>query len=83
MSRHAMPAAPAPVETSLIVPDVLVRNAQRVQHGGADDDRGAVLIVVEHRNVHALAQLALDLEALRRLDVLEIDAAERRLEARR
>ena len=37
---------------------------------------------MEHRNVHALAQLLLDLEALRRLDVLEVDAAEGRLEGR-
>src|SRR3546814_11020729 len=42
----------------------------------ADDDRGAVLVVVEHRDVHALAQRGLDLEALRRLDVFQVDAAE-------
>ena len=47
---------------------------------GADDDRGAVLVVVEDRDLHALAQLALDVEAVRRLDVLEVDAAEGRLE---
>ncbi len=35
-----------------------------------------MLIVVEDRDLHALAQLALDVEALRRLDVLEVDAAE-------
>ena len=46
----------------------------------ADDDGGAVLVVVEDRDLHALAQLALDVEALRRLDVFEVDAAERRLE---
>ena len=51
-----------------------------VQHRRADDDRGAVLVVVEDRDLHALAQLALDVEALRRLDVLEVDAAEGRLE---
>jgi hypothetical protein len=47
--------------------------------GRADDDRGAVLVVVEHRDVHPLAQLALDDEALRRLDVFQVDAAERGL----
>jgi hypothetical protein len=41
-----------------------------------DDDGGAVLVVVEDRDLHALAQLALDVEAVRRLDVLEVDAAE-------
>ena len=35
---------------------------------------------MEHRDLHALAQLALDLETLRRLDVFEIDAAEGGLE---
>ncbi len=39
-----------------------------------------MLVVVEHRDLHALAQRALDLEALRRLDVLEVDAAEGRLQ---
>ena len=39
-----------------------------------------MLVVVEHRNLQALAQLALDVEAFRRLDVLEIDAAEGGLE---
>ena len=41
-----------------------------------------MLIVVKHRDLHPLAQLALDVEAFRRLDVFEIDAAERRLERR-
>ena len=35
---------------------------------------------MEHRNVHHLAQALLDDEAIRRLDVLEIDAAEARAE---
>ena len=39
-----------------------------------------MLIVVEHRDAHARAQLGLDLEALRRLDVLEVDRAEGGLE---
>src|SRR5690606_22087842 len=39
-------------------------------------------VVVDHRDVHPLAQLALDDEALRRLDVLEVDAAEGRLHRR-
>jgi hypothetical protein len=34
------------------------------------------LVVVEDRDLHPLAQLALDVEAVRRLDVLEVDAAE-------
>ena len=49
-----------------------------VDHSRGGDDRGAVLIVVKDGNVHHLAQALLDVEALRRLDVLEIDPAERR-----
>ena len=64
------------------LPDGLADEFQRVAHRRADDDRGAVLIVVEHRDVHPLAQPRFDLEALRRLDVLEVDSAERGLEAR-
>ncbi len=63
--------------------DVLAHQFQAVEHGGADDDGGAVLVVVEDRNVHALAQLLLDVEALGRLDVLEVDAAEASAPARR
>ena len=64
----------------LHVLDLLADDLERVEHRGADDDRGAVLVVVEDRDLHPLAQLALDDEALRRLDVLEVDAAEGRLE---
>ena len=35
-----------------------------------------MLVVVEHRDFHALAQPALDEEAFRGLDVLEVDSAE-------
>ena len=51
----------------------LAHHAQRVQQRGEDDDRGAVLVVVEHRDVEQLAQAAFDLEAARRRDVLEVD----------
>ena len=37
-----------------------------------------MLIVVEHRDVETLLQRLLDLEALRGLDVLQVDAADRR-----
>jgi hypothetical protein len=62
--------------------DVLADHLEPVEHCGRDDDRRAVLVVVEHRDLHALAQLPFDVEALRRLDVLEVDAAERGLEGR-
>ena len=47
------------------------------------NDGGAVLVVMEHRDVHQLAQPLLDHEAFRRLDVLQVDAAEAGEEAHR
>ena len=35
-----------------------------------------MLVVVEHRNAHALAQFFLDVEALGCFDVFEVDATE-------
>jgi hypothetical protein len=49
--------------------------AQRVVQGREDDDRGAVLVVMEDRDVELLLQPLLDLEALGCRDVLEVDAA--------
>ena len=75
-SMQAMPAAPAPLQTSFavfmsrpVISSALIRPA-------VGDDRGAVLVVVEHRDVHQFAQPLLDDEAVRSLDVLQIDAAE-------
>ena len=53
---------------------------QGVDQTGGGDDRGAVLVVMEDRDVHHLAQPLLDDETVRRLDVLQIDAAEGRPE---
>ncbi|KAG1255024.1 hypothetical protein G6F68_010578 [Rhizopus microsporus] len=64
----------------LHVLDLLAGDRHRVEHGRADDDRRAVLVVMEHRDLHALAQLALDHAAVRRLDVFQVDAAEGRLQ---
>ena len=61
--------------------DALAHHLQSVEQRGAGDDGGAVLVVVENRDLHAPAQRLLDHEALRRLDVLEVDAAEGRLQA--
>ena len=71
-----MAAAPAPLTTSVRRLDVAPGQMQRVDEARRRDDRRAVLVVVEHRDVHQLAQALLDDEAFRRLDVLEIDAAE-------
>jgi hypothetical protein len=59
---------------------LLADHLQAVEDRRRHDDCGAMLVIVEHRDLHALAQPALDVEALRRLDVLEVDAAEGGLE---
>src|SRR5207253_11232466 len=60
--------------------DVLLDDLERVEQRGAGDDGRAVLVVVEHRDPHRLAQGLFYKEAVRGFDVLEIDAADRGLE---
>ena len=62
----------------LDVLDPLADDLERVDERGERDDRRAVLVVVEHGDVELGAQALLDLEAARRRDVLEVDAAEGR-----
>ena len=64
----------------LHVGERLANDLEAIEDGCRHYNCRAVLIVVEHRDAHALLEAPLDLEALRRLDVLEIDAAERRLQ---
>ena len=59
---------------------VFADHLQRIQNRCTDRDGGAMLVVMEHRNLHALAQLALDIKAVRRLDVFQVDAAKRGLQ---
>ncbi len=66
------------VHHHLDVLDVAAGEMQRIDQAGGRDDGRAVLVVMEDRDVHQLAQALLDDEALRRLDVLEVDAAEGR-----
>src|ERR1035437_4824807 len=63
-------------EHNLDLRDGLAGDLQRVDQARAGNDGGAVLIVVEDRNPHGLLQLFLDVEALGRLNVLQVDAAE-------
>jgi hypothetical protein len=60
--------------------DVLADQFQAVQQGGRGDDGGAVLVIVEDRDVHAGRELLFDVEAFRRLDVFQVDAAQGRLQ---
>jgi hypothetical protein len=64
------------VDHQLRVLDVATGEIHRIEQARRGDDRRAVLVVMEHRDVHQLAQLLLDDEAFRRLYILEIDAAE-------
>ena len=58
--------------------DPLADDHERVEERGQDDDRGPVLVVVEDGDLELVTQPPLDLEAARRGDVLEVDAAEGR-----
>ena len=51
---------------------------QRVQKRCCGNDRGAVLVIMKNRNVHQLAQPLFDDEAVRRLDVFQINATKGR-----
>jgi hypothetical protein len=66
----------------LRVLELLAGQFNTVENAGRDDDGGAVLVIMEDRNVHDLAQLLFDLEAFGRLDVFQIDAAKGRLKRR-
>ena len=79
--RQASAAAPAPEVTILMSLDRLSGEFEPVEYCGGDDDRCAMLVVVEDGNAHARLQPFFDLEAFRRLDVLEIDAAKCRLQS--
>ncbi len=60
--------------------EFLALQEQTIEDRGSDDDRRPVLVVMKHRNLHPFAQLPLDVEALRCLDVLEVDTTKRRLQ---
>jgi hypothetical protein len=78
--RQASAAAPAP-EATILISDMSCRRVQPVE------DRGATMMAVPcwsswKTGIFIRAAAALDLEAFRRLDVLEVDAAEGRLQRR-
>ena len=56
--------------------DVFAGELQRIDQRRRTDDGRTVLVVVHQRDVQLFLQAALDLERFRRLDVLQIDAAE-------
>ena len=64
------------VDDELEVLEVAAGQLERIEETRGGDDGGAVLVVVEDGDVEQLLQLLLDDEAVGRLDVLQIDAAE-------
>ena len=58
----------------------LALQQQRIAHGGSDNDRCAVLIIMKDRDAHAFAQPAFHFKTFRRLDVFQIDGAEGRFQ---
>ncbi len=71
----ADPAAPTPETSDPDVGELFVYDAQCVDQGCQGHNGGAVLVVVEHRNVQLFAETVLDLEAARRGDVFKVHAA--------
>ena len=67
----------AAVDHHLDILHLAAGQAAGVDERRAAADRRAVLVVVEHRDVADLLELALDLKAARCCDILQIDAAER------
>ena len=55
--------------------ELLAHDLEPVLQCGERDDAGAVLVIVEDRDIEFLAQACLDLEAARGRDVLEVDSA--------
>ena len=72
----AMPAAPAPENTTLTVLSVLPTTFNALSNPCQNNDGRAVLVVVEDRNIQFFLQFALDFKAARSGDVLQIDPAE-------
>ena len=60
--------------------DVAARKVNGVDHARGGNYRCSVLVIVKYWNVHHFAQALFNVKALGRLDVLEIDSAERRTE---
>ena len=78
----ATPAAPAPDTTTVRSARRLSTTFDCVVQRGQGHDRRAVLVVVKDGDVQALLEATLDLEAPRRRDVLEVDAAVGRRDSR-
>ena len=52
---------------------ILADQMQTIKNRRTNHNSGAVLIIMENRNFHPFAQFALDIKALRRLDIFKIN----------
>ena len=57
--------------------DIFLNHPQTVKDCGSTDDCRTVLVIMEYRNIHALTEFLLNVEALRRFDIFEVNAAKR------
>ena len=64
------------IDNNLHVGNVLAGYFEGVLQTCSRDDGCAVLVIVHHWDVECLLQTLFDVEALRRLDVLQVDTAE-------
>ena len=81
ISRRRGPGGTGAGDDDADILEPFADDAERVQEPSEDDDRRPVLVVVEDRDVELPRRRALDFEATRRGDVLEVDAAEHRARA--
>ena len=72
---------PGAVDHKLGVAQLAAGQVAGVDQPRGGDDGGAVLVIVEHRDIHQLPQPLLYDETFRRLDVFQVDAAEAGQEA--
>ena len=78
MTRAAATSQPGRARSAEYHPnlvDFFAGDFQRVQERCSGNDGRPVLIVMKHRNLRGLAKRLLDIEAFRRFDVFQIDAA--------
>ena len=59
---------------------IFANHLDRIEQGRTHDDGSTVLVVVENRYFHALAQAPLDIKTVWRLDVFQVDSAKGGLE---
>src|SRR5262249_23557509 len=58
--------------------DPFINDLKRIEQTGNYNNRCPVLIIMKHRNVQLIRQPALNFEAARRADILQVDAAKNR-----